>query len=118
MRSETETKLIAECRRERQPRTSSTDGQSTTIILDRIRRFGDITPAEAAGLERPFRNWHEVAKRVAPIKKSVRPAWQIQDDKPAAVKEFQTMPIEVAREATRVLQPKSFKSTFKTWRSF
>ncbi|MYB48715.1 MAG: DDE-type integrase/transposase/recombinase, partial [Dehalococcoidia bacterium] len=44
--------------------------------------LGKKTPAEVAGVERPFKNWHEVAARVEPIKKSVRPAWQVQDDKP------------------------------------
>ena len=80
--------------------------------------LGNRTPAEAAGLERPFKNWHEVAEWVEPIKESVRPAWQFQDNKPAADKEFQVVPIDVAREATRVLQPKSFKSMFKKRRGF
>ena len=80
--------------------------------------LGGKTPAEAAELERPFKNWHDVAEKVRPISTPVRPEWQTEDEKPAPSKGFQVVPLDVAREATRPLQPKSFKSAFKTWRGF
>ena len=76
------------------------------------------TPAAEAGIEVPFKNWNEVAEKVRPINTPLRPGWQTQDEKPAPSKEFQVVPLDVAREATRPMRPKSFKSAFKTWRGF
>ena len=73
----------------------------------------DKTPAEAAGVASPFRNWLDVVRKVKPINKPNRPDWQLVDEKPTTTKEFRKMDIDAAYEATRTLRPKAFKSAFK-----
>ena len=80
--------------------------------------LGDKTPIEAAGLKPPFRNWLDVVRKVEPINKSIRPDWQLVDEKPMATKDFKKMDIDTAEEATRPLRPKAFKSAFRTRRGF
>ena len=95
------------------------DGLTTNYTLFRPHEGIDCkTPAEAAGITPPLRNWREVAEKVRPINSPRRPKWHTRDDKPVAKKEFQVISMEVAEEAMRPLRPKAFKSAFKTRREF
>lgn len=58
------------------------------------------TPAQAAGMAVPFKDWRDVAEKVRPIPASTRPDWQTQDEHINADKDFRKMNIDTAREAT------------------
>ena len=62
--------------------------------------IGDKTPAQAAGVVVPFKDWRDVAEKVRPITTPNRPDWQTQDERILADKDFRTMDIGTAREAT------------------
>ena len=68
--------------------------------------IGDRTPAQAAGMVVPFKDWRDVAEKVRPITTPNRPDWQTQDERILADKDFRTMDIDTAREATDTLRPK------------
>ena len=59
------------------------------------------TPAQAAGMVVPFKDWRDVAQKVKPITKPNRPDWQTLDELPIADKEFQKVDIGTAKEATQ-----------------
>lgn len=58
------------------------------------------TPAQAAGIVVPFKDWRDVALKLKPITTPNRPDWQTQDEHINADKDFRTMDIGTAREAT------------------
>lgn len=64
------------------------------------------TPAQAAGMVVPFKDWRDVAEKVTPITTPNRPDWQTQDERILADKDFQKMDIATAREATDVTDRK------------
>ena len=64
------------------------------------------TPAQAAGMAVPFKNWKDVAETVMPVTTSTRPDWQTQDEHTNASKDFQVMDVATAREATEPLKRK------------
>ena len=80
--------------------------------------LGERTPIEATGLKSPFADWCDVADKIDPDNTPRRPAWQLIDEKPMTTKDFRIMGIDEAREATRALRPKAFKSAFKKRRGF
>ncbi len=61
---------------------------------------GEKTPAQAAGMVVPFKDWRDVAEKVEPIRTPNRPDWQTQDERILADKEFRKVDIGTAREAT------------------
>ena len=61
---------------------------------------GEKTPAQAAGMVVPFKDWRDVAQKVKPIATPTRPDWQTQDEHISADKDFRTMDIGTAKEAT------------------
>ena len=61
---------------------------------------GEKTPAQAAGMVVPFKDWRDVAQKVKPITTPNRPDWQTQDEHINADKEFQKLDIGTAKEAT------------------
>lgn len=70
------------------------------------------TPAAVAGARIPYRNWNDVAEQIEPMLEPVRPAWHFIDEEVPKSKDFQTVPLDVAREATRPTWEKVGK--FKT----
>ena len=85
--------------------------------------IGERAPAEALGIERPFRNWREVAERVDAKDYPERPDWQREIERiPTYKKDFLVMGIREAEEAiyARALRSKQFKSSkpFKARRGF
>ena len=58
------------------------------------------TPAQAAGMVVPFKDWLDVAQKVTPITKPTREDWQTQDERILADKDFRKMDIETAKEAS------------------
>ena len=74
------------------------------------------TPAQAAGMVVPFKDWRDVAEKVRPIATSTRPDWQTQDERILADKDFQTMDIGTAKEATETRKPRD--RTFRASRRF
>ena len=62
--------------------------------------IGEKTPVQAAGMVIPFKDWRDVAEKVKPIAASTRPDWQTQDERILEDKDFQTMDIGTAKEAT------------------
>ena len=58
------------------------------------------TPAQAAGIVVPFKDWRDVAQKVKPILKPNREEWQTRDERILADKDFRKMDIGMAREAT------------------
>lgn len=59
------------------------------------------TPAQAAGMKVPFKDWRDVAQKVTPITKPNREDWQTQDERPIIDKEFRKVDIDKAEEATK-----------------
>ena len=82
--------------------------------------LNERTPAQAAGVKAPFRNWIDVARLVEPINEPNRPDWQTtKEEEMRATKDFKIMPISVAEEvAPRALRKKAFKSSVRTRRGF
>lgn len=66
----------------------------------------DRTPAQAAGMDVPFKSWKDVAEKIPPILDSTRPGWQTQDEQILASKDFKVMDKATAQEATEPLKPK------------
>ena len=66
----------------------------------------DKTPAQAAGIEVPFKSWRDVAQKVTPINQPTRPAWETQDERILASKDFRVMDIPTAKEAFGGAKPK------------
>ncbi len=62
---------------------------------------GEKTPAQAAGMIVPFKDWRDVAQKVTPIVKPNREDWQTQDERILADKDFRTVDIDKAEEATK-----------------
>ena len=63
--------------------------------------LGERTPAQAAGMVVPFKDWLDVAEKVTPITTPNRPDWQTQDEHINADKEFRTTDIDTAEKATK-----------------
>ncbi|MYB49213.1 MAG: IS1/IS6 family transposase [Dehalococcoidia bacterium] len=78
--------------------------------------LGKRTPAEVAGVKIPLKDWHDVAEKIMPIENPCRPAWQLADERPMTTKDFRTMDIPTAQEATRTLRQKQGK--FRSRRGF
>ena len=65
------------------------------------------TPAQAAGMAVPFKDWQVVAQKVNPVISSSRPDWQTQDEHIPASKDFKVMDIPAAQEATKEQKPRN-----------
>ena len=73
--------------------------------------IGEKTPAQAAGMVVPFKDWRNVAQKVKPIMKPTREDWRTQDEHILAYKDFRKMDVETAKEATlpRKLNDRAFR---------